>query len=234
MAWRLAKSLDALRLQVNTAFPDRDKSSDGTIGDAAHASRSSDHNPWVKDGRTGIVTALDITHDPESGVDAGKLADALKASRDKRIKYIISNKRICAGDVGPSPWVWRKYNGANPHSKHVHISVRSEKKFYDDDSPWDALSKLASRPVGFMGQPDDPGDPVEDTPKKPGFFGRVRNWVMGGLSGIGLGGLGYLADWQVAAVVLLFLLVLIGIALAVFFWIWDAEDVRAFFRKHLT
>jgi hypothetical protein len=67
MAWRPAKSLIQLRDQINQIAPNRSKASDGTIGDAAHASRASDHNPWVREGDAGVVTAIDITHDPDDG-----------------------------------------------------------------------------------------------------------------------------------------------------------------------
>jgi hypothetical protein len=235
MAWRLAKSLETLRSQVNAAYPGRDKSADGSIGDAAHASRASDHNPWVKDGKTGIVTAIDITHDPKVGLDSGKLADALRASRDPRIKYIISNRRICSGAGGTSPWRWRKYNGANPHNHHVHLSVESKKSLYDSVEPWAAVSKLSAVQLGIMSQPDDPGDPVSDEQeRKPGFFRRVRNWVVGAASGVGLGGIGYLTDWQVAVALFAFLLIVIGILIALFFVIFDAKDVRDWIKKQVT
>ena len=71
--WRVAKSLEHLRTQVNNAFPNRSKASDGTIGDISHQGRESDHNPWVVDAGIGVVTALDVTHDPAHGCDAGKL-----------------------------------------------------------------------------------------------------------------------------------------------------------------
>ncbi len=132
MTWRVAKSLLQLRKQVNEKFPDRAKAWDGTIGDANHASRASDHNPWV-DG--GVVTAMDITHDPAHGVNSQALADQLRASRDPRIKYIISNRRICSSAV--SPWAWRPYSGSNPHDHHVHVSVMPDRKFYDDEAPWE-------------------------------------------------------------------------------------------------
>lgn len=135
-SWRLAESLRVLRDQVNKLSPNRSKVSDGTIGNAEHASRSSDHNPWVKDGKIGIVTGEDITKDIQHGIDSRKLAEALVASRDSRIKYIISDGQICSGDAGPSPWKWRKYTGKNSHHHHVHISVKAVKKFYDDTSPW--------------------------------------------------------------------------------------------------
>ena len=134
MAWRVANSLIQLRNQINILAPTRSKSSDGTIGDAAHASRNSDHNPWVTEGGIGIVTAMDITNDPAHGCDAGQLVDYLVQSRDSRIKYIIWNRRIINSAV--SPWVWRQYNGQNPHNKHFHLSVKPEKIFYDNTRNW--------------------------------------------------------------------------------------------------
>ena len=134
MAWRVAKSLLRLREQVNAMAPDRSKASDGTIGDAAHASRTSDHNPWVRDGNIGVVTAMDITHDIAHGCDAQALVDALVSSRDPRIKYIIWNRKIINSRV--QPWVWRNYTGLNPHTKHFHLSVRPEKSAYDSQESW--------------------------------------------------------------------------------------------------
>ena len=90
MAWRVAKSLLHLRDQINQAAPNRSKASDGTIGDAAHASRDSDHNPWVQDGDVGVVTAMDITDDPGDRCDAEQIVQALLRSRDARIKYIMA------------------------------------------------------------------------------------------------------------------------------------------------
>lgn len=133
-SWRTAKSLITLRDQANAAFPDRSKASDGTIGDGDHQSRESDHNPWVKDGSQGVVTALDLTHDPAHGCDAQRIVDALVASRDPRIKYVIWNKRILSASV--RPWVWRVYGGGNPHTLHFHLSVSSNKALYDRGSPW--------------------------------------------------------------------------------------------------
>ena len=136
--WRVAECLLALRDQVNQRTPSRKKTSDGTIGDAAHAARTSDHNPWVRDGAIGVVTAMDITHDPAGGCDAGALAEAIRASQDARVKYIIWNRQIAnsASINGAAPWTWRPYNGANPHDKHVHISVKPDKAAYDLTSTW--------------------------------------------------------------------------------------------------
>ena len=117
MSWRLARGRHKLRSQVNAKYPNRSRSSDGTIGDRAHASRASDHNP-----SGGIVHALDLTHSPDKGFDVHALMERLRASRDARISYLISNKRIYSSTK--QPWVWRRYTGSNPHSKHAHVSIR--------------------------------------------------------------------------------------------------------------
>lgn len=134
--WRIAKSLEKLRLQLNTLAPNRSKASDGGIGDAAHASRNSDHNPWVKDAKgVGVVTARDFTHDPAGGLDCNRLAEILAESRDPRIKYIIWNRRILS--ASQAAWTWRPYTGANAHTKHLHLSVRDKAQFYDSEAAWD-------------------------------------------------------------------------------------------------
>jgi beta-lactamase superfamily II metal-dependent hydrolase len=136
--WRPAKSILKLRSQVNVRAPHRNKASDGTIGDKAHCQRNSDHNPWVRDGSIGVVTAIDITNDPAGGCDANTIAEAIRASRDPRVKYIIWNRRIAnSSAMGNSqPWQWRPYHGTNPHTKHVHISVKPDKSSYDSTVDW--------------------------------------------------------------------------------------------------
>lgn len=136
MSWRVARSLETLLAQVDAAFPGRSTASDGDIGDQAHQTRTSDHNPNA----AGVVTAIDITNDLAHGVDARKLGEALIASKDPRIKYVISNAQIASSDAyererpGPDqPWVWRPYTGENAHRQHVHISVMGN---YDDTTPW--------------------------------------------------------------------------------------------------
>lgn len=160
MAWRLAKSLEKLRSQVNEAAPKRSKASDGTKGDDAHSKRKSDHNPTAR----GVVNALDITHDPAHGVDIQRLADTLLASKDKRISYIICNGRIASGTGGTNPaFTWRKYTGANKHNKHVHISVKDA--VGDDTKPWGIAAAFAGakKPVKVTPLPTAP---IADKPVK--------------------------------------------------------------------
>lgn len=132
MSWRLAGSLVKLRDQINAAHPHRSKVSDGTIGDSAHAATVSDHNPNAQ----GVVCALDITHDPENGVDIDKLSDVLAASRDPRIKYLIANSLILVPE--DSGWTWQGYQGSNPHTSHLHVSVYGD---YDNQKEWDIGAK---------------------------------------------------------------------------------------------
>jgi len=130
MAYRIAKSLDKLRSQVDAKWPKRSKASDGWIGDTAHAARPSDHNP---DSR-GIVHALDLTHDPANGFDSWKFAGMILARQDPRLKYVISNGRIGSGPSGKSPGKWREYSGSNAHAHHCHISIVDQGE--DDVRPW--------------------------------------------------------------------------------------------------
>lgn len=128
---RLAKSLIVLYDQVEAAFPaNRNRSSDGTIGDASHQAGTSDHNP----GPDGVVTALDITNDPAHGLNSRKFVESLFG--DERIKYVISNRQIASG-TGQShtAWEWRAYDGNNPHDMHCHISVK-DPPTGDIETPW--------------------------------------------------------------------------------------------------
>lgn len=124
MAWRVAHSLDVLLGQLNALAPNRSKVSDGSIGDAAHSSRESDHNPDAQ----GIVRARDFTHDPAGGLDCHWLAAQLVASGDPRIKYVIWDRRIWQGS-------WQPYSGINPHTKHLHLSVVAGAAA-DTTTPW--------------------------------------------------------------------------------------------------
>jgi Transglycosylase SLT domain len=153
--WRVAKSLDRLLAQVNRLAPDRSKASDGAIGDAKHQSRESDHNPWVTDGTIGVVTARDITNDPKHGCSAEQIANSIVASKDPRIKYVIWDKRICNATV--QPWKWRAYKGKNPHTQHVHISVRPDKAKYDDEQDW----QLTQAAVGNLAMAFEAAAPAD-------------------------------------------------------------------------
>lgn len=136
--WRPAKALEKLRNQVNAAFPNRKKTSDGMIGDEAHCPGTSDHCPLISDGGIGVVAAFDMTHDPASGCDAQKIVEAIIESRDSRIKYIIWNRTIWNSSQidEQAPWTPRAYGGSNPHTKHAHFSVLKLQAQYDSTAEW--------------------------------------------------------------------------------------------------
>lgn len=108
---RLARSLRVLAHDVDAWWPFRDHASDGWIGDAAHQTRQSDHNPDAR----GIVHALDLD---ASGVDPWAIVVA--AIVHPSTHYVIFRGRIFALN---QQWQMRPYAGADPHAHHVHISI---------------------------------------------------------------------------------------------------------------
>lgn len=128
----LSKAAETLRDQINAAFLDRDKRSDGWISDLRHQLRKSDHNPRPD---TGEVCALDVDAglSDQQGI-AHALADQLRlaAKKDKRISYIIFAKKICSAK---SLWRWVPYRGINPHDKHLHISFKPNQNGKKFDIP---------------------------------------------------------------------------------------------------
>lgn len=132
--WELARALVRMREQVDERAPRRNRRSDGTVGDNRHASRTSDHNPR-RFGVQSIVLAIDFTHSPKDRIDTWALAEGLREVRDPRVSYVISNSRIFSSIN--MPWKWRRYTGSNKHISHIHISARSERRYWDDVSDWD-------------------------------------------------------------------------------------------------
>jgi hypothetical protein len=117
---KLCKAGEQLRLQVDDNYPDRDRTSDGWIGDTRHQARPSDHNPDAE----GIVRAIDIDRDLSGKAKPDLMPDLadqirLAARTDKRIAYVIFNGRIASARMG---FRWRKYKGSNPHLHHCHVS----------------------------------------------------------------------------------------------------------------
>ncbi|WP_448698096.1 hypothetical protein ACFGVR_14840 [Mucilaginibacter sp. AW1-3] len=141
--WRLAKSILILYSEINGAAPHRNLSSDGMIGDSNHERTESDHNPWAFDLVTnrGVVTALDITHDPLNGCDCNEIANALEKSMDQRLKYAIWNNKILSygDDKEMQQLMWREYKGASPYTDHIHISVVSDLTISDLTYPWNLM-----------------------------------------------------------------------------------------------
>jgi hypothetical protein len=136
--WRLARALEVHRAEANLANPARDKSSDGTIGNAAHAANwtASDHNPFVIVAGIGVVRADDLDVD---GLDLpGAFERARAAAHAGRLPqitgggYLILNRRITAPDFSG----WRVYTGSNPHVSHGHTSLSRLVSGFDSGAGW--------------------------------------------------------------------------------------------------
>jgi hypothetical protein len=136
---RLSKSAIQLREQIDDAFPGRDRTSDGWIGDTRHAARKSDHNPDVQ----GWVRAIDIDRDlagkgkkPDLMPDLVDQIRVLAKSGDARISYIIFDGKIASSKAA---WRWRTYDGINKHTHHAHISFTSKG---DEDSKFFQIAMI--------------------------------------------------------------------------------------------
>jgi hypothetical protein len=126
--WHLAPSLAVLRAEVNARWPGRDRTSDGSIGDTAHSSRSSDHNPNSRRS----VNAIDVDED---GVDMAAIKAAIQ--RHPSAHYWIYERRIADRD---NDWRPVPYYGDNPHDKHLHVSIRQTTSAEQDRRPWGLLA----------------------------------------------------------------------------------------------
>lgn len=127
MGYYLAPSLEVLRAEINTRWPRRDRASDGWIGDPAHQASRSDHNPNSR----GSVNALDIDED---GIDVGEVIAAIE--RHPSTHYWIYERQIADRDDG---FRRRPYSGVNPHTKHLHVSIRQGREAEQDRRPWGLL-----------------------------------------------------------------------------------------------
>jgi hypothetical protein len=135
----LCKAGQQLREQIDDSFPDRDRKSDGWIGDAKHSNRKSDHNP---DSSNGIVRAIDVDKDFDSRPSTGAyLADQIREcakAGDKRISYVIYAGKIASAKKS---WRWRPYDGINRHDHHIHISFTKEG---DQNGSWFDIPMLGA------------------------------------------------------------------------------------------
>ena len=143
MKVKLSKAAVQLREQIDDQFSERDRASDGWIADQRHMrTGKSDHIPDAK----GWVRAIDIDADlsgkskPEIMPDlANEIRVYAKRDKRKRIAYIIFNGRIASPILG---WKWRKYTGANKHTKHIHISFA---KKADEDGAFYQIPMLGGK-----------------------------------------------------------------------------------------
>lgn len=118
-----APACKAMRAEATRRWPMRNQASDGICSSLDHRKQNpgSDHD---------YGNAVDLTHDPGAGVDCHVLAEVVK--HDPRTKYVIWNRRISNPSIQAG--AWRSYTGSNPHTKHMHVSIRADAR--DDVSRW--------------------------------------------------------------------------------------------------
>lgn len=133
MGWVLIADLRTLMNEFNTLAPNRDHASDGTIGDAAHAQESSDHNPdetgktpYEDSDNINEVHAIDVDNNlNKPGWSMQRALDIIigrhQRGEDDRLQNVIYNRRIWSRSWG---WTPRVYTGASPHTEHAHFSGR--------------------------------------------------------------------------------------------------------------
>jgi hypothetical protein len=143
----LARGLETLRANFNVRFPTRDKTTDGWIGDAAHQTHVSGHNPDDTPGS--LAESSDADTKPEvRAIDVDKdlrdpeytmlqvIQNMLKHPEDlKRLLYIIHKGIIWAKSRG---WAPAQYTGSNSHDEHAHLS--GDPLYDEDTSPWSVLT----------------------------------------------------------------------------------------------
>ena len=182
MSYYLAPSLVRLRNQVNARWPNRDKTSDGWIGDTRHQAIKSDHNPDYTAG--GVVRALDIDID---GIDGTKIIAAMQA--DPRTAYIIFNHLIWTPRSS-----WKPYTGVNPHTGHVHISILHTKAA-ESDHAWNGLLEESPAPKPSPAKPiKKEGINVADLPtlkkgSKGAYVKRLQGLLLAAGQSVGKAGI---------------------------------------------
>lgn len=132
---RLAPSLVRARTTIDARWPNRDRTLDGWIGDAAHQAVKSDHNPNARN----IVDAIDVDKDR---IHVPTVIASFIVHPSSH--YVIFNRRIMDRDDRFLP---RAYTGSNPHTGHIHESIRQSVSAEQDPTPWSFIAGLPSWPV---------------------------------------------------------------------------------------
>jgi hypothetical protein len=136
--WYVDKGLGTLIAQVKQANPGMVV---GTIAGGGHVATwpATDHAPEPD----GSVDAGDFMVGSKfTEAEADAFVAALVAHKDRRIAYVIWKRRIVSSRMvdGRAAWEWRRYNGDDPHTGHVHVSVND--KHESDNSAWNLGGKM--------------------------------------------------------------------------------------------
>ncbi len=137
----LAPALRVGRAELDKRWPNRDRRTDGWIGDTSHAvtgrpeNGGSDHNP----NNRGVVDALDIDVD---GIDCPAVVAA--ACAHPSVNYVIWNRSIWSRSRG---FKKAQYTGSNPHTDHIHISLIQNAGAENNTRGWGISTAVGTVPV---------------------------------------------------------------------------------------
>lgn len=108
----MVPSLRALFAEIDAVWPNRDRRTDGWIGDSRHCPGTSDHCA----DSAGRVHAIDIDKD---GIDPD-LVVARASNVEGVIRYMNWNyhQYHVRNDFAPTP-----LGGDDPHTSHIHVSI---------------------------------------------------------------------------------------------------------------
>jgi hypothetical protein len=128
-----------------------------------------------------------------------------------------------------------RYNGAGYAQNQYDSRMANAYRKWVTKLPTIRLEPEKPKPKNIPPPDIDPAPDHEptDQPPKRGWFRSWGSRIKAILVGGGFTSLGFLTDWQIAAAFFAFLLILIGVSIAVFFWIFDAEDVRDWLKKQV-
>ena len=141
----LAPCLRNLFNEVDANWINRSHRLDGWIGDAAHQQRQSDHNP---DSR-GIVHAIDID---KNWIDTNFVVEQC-ISENRPTEYVVWNRTIWSRTRDYKP---RPYTGDNPHTDHIHVSIRYGTYWESADWHWGIAPGIPGIGTGaVLGASDD-------------------------------------------------------------------------------
>lgn len=196
MAWTVVPCLEDLRRQLNTAFPDRDRTSDGGVGDTSHAASKSSHNPDKtgnpehadKDSADEVRARdfdKDLNHPTVTMTDVvDHLVDGARAGRFWWLRYVIWQGAIWHKNTA---WQPRAYTGPNRHDHHAHVNsdfTQAADTIAGVDYHLEELTDMAvndddaKKIARFVWQhlEPDPTDPDQETGKKPPTL-RTGGWL---------------------------------------------------------
>jgi hypothetical protein len=148
--WRLAKSLEVLRDEIEAKYPG---TTIWTIGDEDHQDSWSDHNPNVC---CDVVCAADVKGN--AGLDLGDFVRHLITNPHPNLRYVIYDRKIYHRD---NDFEAEDYHGSNPHEEHAHASVGNGPdgrgtRDYDSTTGWGIAD------LGSPSKPSKPSKPSND------------------------------------------------------------------------